>query len=62
VTPERYLEVARKGGGLTEEEWRQGYHFCPEFDYDLCSCNETGAGLLCQWCDFDGTAPYPGTE
>jgi hypothetical protein len=64
VTPERLLELMRKGGELTREEWQAGYHFCPAFDNDICSCNEvdTPAGLLCQWCDFDGTQPYPGDK
>jgi hypothetical protein len=55
------LDLMRHGGELTREEWRAGYHFCPDFDNDICSCVEYAPGkLLCQWCDFDGTAPYPG--
>lgn len=63
MTPERMLELMRRGGEITLEEWRAGYHFCPDFDYDICGCIQHEEGrMLCQWCDFDGTAPYPGEQ
>lgn len=32
MTPERYAELEEAGTGITEEEWKQGVHFCHEFD------------------------------
>jgi hypothetical protein len=60
MTKEREEQLRRSGGALSAEEWGQGWHFCPDFDYDLCGPpwhDELGS---CEWCGFDGSAPYPG--
>jgi hypothetical protein len=38
VTPERYdyLMTTDDVVGLTASEMRDGWHFCPDFDYLLC--------------------------
>ncbi len=60
MTPERERELRRPPATITREEWAAGWHFCPDFDQDLCGppwAEELGS---CEWCGFDGTAPYPG--
>jgi hypothetical protein len=64
VTPERQreLEPGKGVSVISADEWRQGWHYCPDFDGDLCGPpwpDELGA---CEWCGFDGTAPYPGEK
>lgn len=62
MTPERQrqLEPGRRGGPITADEWRAGWHYCPDFDMDLCGPPWDGDLRCCEWCGFDGTDPYPG--
>lgn len=46
---ERFLELDRSGKGLTEEEWKQGYHWCLEWDDMLVGPGQDEA-LFCS-CD-----------
>jgi hypothetical protein len=63
MTPEREREL-RSGGEqtLTAAEWREGWHFCPDFDMDLCGPPWPPELGGCEWCGFDGADPYPGDK
>lgn len=39
MTPKRWIKVNRTGEGLTEEEIKEGWHFCPDWDFLLVGPN-----------------------
>lgn len=61
MTPERQRALARGEGCILLEEWREGWHFCQDFDLDLTDeKDETGR---CPWCGFMGDLmPFPGAS
>lgn len=47
MTPEHYALIERGRGNLTDEEKREGWHFCPDWDFTLvgpegeeCTCEK----------------------
>ena len=40
MNKQRYIELDRDGGKLTQEEMREGWHYCPEWDYMLTNYND----------------------
>lgn len=60
MTKERWRALSRGEGCLLLEEWREGWHFCQDFDLDLVQ--EPDEAGRCRWCGFDPKLmPYPGT-
>ncbi len=60
MTPARERELRGPGQKISREEWRDGWHYCPDFDMDLCGAVDVGNGHdCCEWCGFDGSDPYP---
>lgn len=49
----RWQRVSRGELFLTKDEIAAGWHFCPDFDEDLCRGDENGEGTRCQWCDYE---------
>jgi len=44
----RYKEI-EDGGTLTEEEVKEGWHFCPDWDYMLINSNDAyGESCTCE--------------
>jgi hypothetical protein len=51
MTRSRYLELVRMDFSLTVEEIKQGYHFCPDWDYDVFPVR-TREGCTCPKIDL----------
>jgi hypothetical protein len=51
MTQSRYLELVRMDFSLTVEEIKQGYHFCPDWDYDVFPVR-TREGCTCPKIDL----------
>lgn len=50
MTPERYRELCVNPDAiLTEQELREGYHFCPDWDYMLLHVSDVEMSGCC--CD-----------
>lgn len=63
---ERYRELSRRGGLLTDEEEADGWHYCQEFDFLLTQGEQRDAEGRCVFCGFDGRQeelrPEPSAE
>lgn len=53
MTRERYVRLARDGASLTLQEMIDGWHYCPEWDYDLMLGESLDPQHRCDWCNFD---------
>ena len=56
MTPERMKELESNQDVISEEEWEDGWHFCPEWDGMLVNSNDKeGEGSCCICKHY----PYP---
>lgn len=60
MTRDRFLQIDISGEGLTEEEWKQGYHWCYEWDAMLVGPGQEEA-LMCS-CDHPAIEEWKKSE
>lgn len=54
MTKERYNKLDSGEGNLTHEELKEGWHFCPEWDFMLLSNKHSAEECCCE--------PYKGVK
>jgi len=63
MTKDRILALEAGKAKLNEEELRQNWHFCPDFDYGLTQGEQRTDEGACDWCGYDWRdylCPMPG--